>query len=108
MAVNEYRRRFRSQVNITVINDANEGGVNFSRSEYSVEVSESARAGESLVTLQAAAGSGARLLYGLSAARAPAHASLFRLNELTGALELARALDRYGPTEATPAAATRR
>ncbi|XP_032512432.2 fat-like cadherin-related tumor suppressor homolog isoform X2 [Danaus plexippus] len=81
-------------VNITVINDANEGGVNFSRSEYSVEVSESARAGESLVTLQAAAGSGARLLYGLSAARAPAHASLFRLNELTGALELARALDR--------------
>lgn len=81
-------------MNITVINDANEGGVTFSRSEYVVEVSEAARAGEALLTLQAAAGAGARLLYGLSAARAPADLAGFRLRELTGVLELARPLDR--------------
>ncbi|XP_064074743.1 fat-like cadherin-related tumor suppressor homolog [Vanessa tameamea] len=83
-----------TSINITVINDANEGGVTFSRSEYVVEVSESARAGEALVTLRASAGAAARLLYGLHAARAPRDLSLFRLNELTGVLELARPLDR--------------
>ncbi|CAG4938447.1 unnamed protein product [Parnassius apollo] len=93
-------------VNISVINDANEGGVEFEQEQYSVEVSESARAGDTVLTLRArvragagagaGAGTGAapRLLYGLQGARAPADVSLFRLHELTGVLELARPLDR--------------
>ncbi|RVE45660.1 hypothetical protein evm_009675 [Chilo suppressalis] len=79
-------------VNVTVINDANEDGVSFSLDEYIVETSESRRAGEALVALQAR-GAG-RLLYGLLAARAPASLPLFRLHELTGVLELAQPLDR--------------
>ncbi|XP_063375219.1 fat-like cadherin-related tumor suppressor homolog [Cydia amplana] len=87
-------------VNITVINDANEAGVTFSREEYTVDVSESARAGEALAALRAHTGErehekeGERLLYGLLAARAPASARLFRVHELTGVLELAQLLDR--------------
>lgn len=79
-------------MNITVVNDANEGGVRFSRAQYAVEAAESTRAGEALAALQAT-GAG-RLLYGLHAARAPASARLFRLHELTGVLELAAPLDR--------------
>ncbi|KAI5643562.1 cadherin domain-containing protein [Phthorimaea operculella] len=79
-------------VNITVINDANEGGVSFSREEYVVEAAESLRVGEALAVLQAH-GAG-RLLYGLHEARAPASLKLFRLHELTGVLELAQPLDR--------------
>lgn len=82
-----------SQVNITVINDANEDGVRFSRALYAVEALESTRVGEALAAPQAK-GAG-RLLYGLHAARAPASARLFRLHELTGVLELAMPLDRY-------------
>ncbi|XP_037297103.1 fat-like cadherin-related tumor suppressor homolog isoform X2 [Manduca sexta] len=89
-------------VNITVINDANENGVSFTRDEYVVETSEATRVGEALVVLQASAGlateagagAGARLLYGLHAARAPASLGLFRLHELSGVLELAHPLDR--------------
>lgn len=80
-----------------MINDANEGGVAFTRREYVVEVSEAARAGDALVTLHATAGDAVpapRLLYGLAAARAPRDLALFRLHELTGVLELARPLDR--------------
>lgn len=80
------------QVNVSVINDAHEGGVSFSRAEYVVETSEARRAGEALVALHAA-GAG-RLLYGLHAARAAASLPLFRLHELTGVLELAQPLDR--------------
>lgn len=61
-------------------------------------MSEAARAGDALVTLQATAGVNApapRLLYGLAAARAPRDLALFRLHELTGVLELARPLDRF-------------
>ncbi|XP_072941689.1 fat-like cadherin-related tumor suppressor homolog isoform X2 [Epargyreus clarus] len=74
----------------------NEAGVSFSQAEYVVEVSEAARAGEALVALRAAAPGApdARLLYGISAARAPRDLALFRLHELTGVLELARPLDR--------------
>ncbi|KAH9632152.1 hypothetical protein HF086_006586 [Spodoptera exigua] len=79
-------------VNVTVINDANEGGVSFSQEQYVVETSEASRAGEALVAL-AAAGAG-RVLYGLAATRAPASARLFRLHELSGVLELAQPLDR--------------
>ncbi|CAH1634963.1 unnamed protein product [Spodoptera littoralis] len=79
-------------VNITVINDANEGGVAFTQDEYIVETSEATRVGEALVALRAT-GAG-RLLYGVHAARAPASARLFRLHELSGVLELAHALDR--------------
>ncbi|KAI8439843.1 hypothetical protein MSG28_001312 [Choristoneura fumiferana] len=88
------------QVNITVINDMNEEGVSFSRSEYVVDVSEEARVGEALARgreRERDAGEGAggeRLLYGLHAARAPASLPLFRLHELTGVLELAQPLDR--------------
>lgn len=83
-------------MNITVINDANEGGVSFTREEYIVETSEATRVGEALVALRAsAAGAGdARLLYGLHAARAPSSARLFRLHEFSGVLELAHPLDR--------------
>ncbi|XP_026738536.1 fat-like cadherin-related tumor suppressor homolog [Trichoplusia ni] len=97
-------------VNITVINDANEGGVAFSQEEYVVETSEATRVGEALAALRAHAASGApagpaapgpaapgptaRLLYGLHAARAPSSARLFRLHELSGVLELAHPLDR--------------
>ncbi|XP_047023780.1 fat-like cadherin-related tumor suppressor homolog [Helicoverpa zea] len=80
-------------VNITVINDANEGGVSFSQEEYVVETSEATRVGEALVALRAGGGAG-RLLYGVHAARAPASARLFRLHELSGVLELAHPLDR--------------
>ncbi|CAB3222731.1 unnamed protein product [Arctia plantaginis] len=81
-----------ASVNISVINDANEGGVSFARELYAVETSESARPGEALVALRA--GPAARLLYGLHAARAPASLPLFRLHELSGVLELAQPLDR--------------
>lgn len=84
-------------MNITVINDANEGGVSFTQEEYVVETSEATRVGEALVVLQASAGGGAgagRLLYGVHATRAPASARLFRLHELSGVLELAHPLDR--------------
>ncbi|KAL0839199.1 hypothetical protein ABMA28_015971 [Loxostege sticticalis] len=79
-------------VNVTVINDANEGGVSFSREEYVVETSEARRPGEALVALHAS-GAG-RLLYGLHAAKATHSLTLFRLHELTGVLELAQPLDR--------------
>lgn len=79
---------------MTVINDADEGGVSFSREQYTAEASESARAGEALVALAARAAGGARLLYGVHATRAPASAPLFRLRELSGVLELAQPLDR--------------
>ncbi|XP_049865459.1 fat-like cadherin-related tumor suppressor homolog [Pectinophora gossypiella] len=79
-------------VNITVINDANEAGVSFSREEYIVEAEESVRVGEALAALQAHGAT--RLLYGIHAARAPASLELFRLHELTGVLELAQPLDR--------------
>ncbi|XP_059061183.1 fat-like cadherin-related tumor suppressor homolog, partial [Achroia grisella] len=88
-------------VNISVINDANEEGVSFSREEYAVEVAEGAGAGagagagrtEAPLAALRAAGRG-RLLFGLHAARAPASAALFRLHELSGVLELAHPLDR--------------
>lgn len=88
---------------MTVINDANEAGVRFSRDEYVVETSESTRVGEALVALQAgvggaaggAGGAGAaRVLYGVRGWRAPASGALFRLHEVSGVLELARPLDR--------------
>ena len=87
------------QVNITVINDANEGGVSFTQEEYVVETSEATRVGEALVALRASAGGAggagaARLLYGVHASRAPASARLFRLHEFSGVLELAHPLDR--------------
>lgn len=88
------------QVNITVINDANEDGVRFSRAQYSVEALESTRVGEALAALHAD-GAG-RLLYGLHAARAPASLKLFRLHELTGVLELAVPLDRYSVALSVP------
>lgn len=75
-----------------MINDANEGGVSFSREEYVVETSEARRPGEALVALHAS-GAG-RLLYGLHAAKATHSLPLFRLHELTGVLELAQPLDR--------------
>ncbi|CAH2063954.1 unnamed protein product, partial [Iphiclides podalirius] len=106
VSASDGRRTAYAAVNITVINDSNEGGVEFEREEYTVDVSESARAGDSLLVLRAAVrgkgggggegGEPQRLLYGLHATRAPADASLFRLHELTGVLELARPLDRWG------------
>ncbi|XP_060800580.1 fat-like cadherin-related tumor suppressor homolog isoform X2 [Amyelois transitella] len=81
-----------TSVNITVINDANEGGVSFSSPEFLVETSEARAAGSALAAL-GARGAG-RLLFGLHAARAPASLALFRLHELSGVLELARPLDR--------------
>ncbi|XP_068628013.1 fat-like cadherin-related tumor suppressor homolog [Battus philenor] len=94
-------------VNVTVINDANEGGVQFERENYTVEVSEAARVGDTLLALRAAVvgaegaanTAGQRLLYGVHATRAPADAALFRLHELTGVLELARPLDRESSAE---------
>lgn len=79
-------------MNVSVINDANEGGVSFAREHYAVEALESARPGEALVALRAAPER--RLLFGLHAARAPASLPLFRLHELSGVLELAQPLDR--------------
>ncbi|XP_075972507.1 FAT atypical cadherin kugelei isoform X2 [Anticarsia gemmatalis] len=94
-------------VNVSVINDANEGGVSFVRDSYSVETSEATRVGEALVAVRAepagpappaapgaAPAPGARLLYGIHATRAPASAALFRLHEFSGVLELAQPLDR--------------
>ncbi|CAK1577864.1 unnamed protein product [Parnassius mnemosyne] len=104
VSVTDGRNTVYTTVNISVINDANEGGVEFEQEQYSVEVSESARPGDVLLRLQARVRGGAgagrmgetpqRLLYGLQGARAPADAALFHLHELTGALELARPLDR--------------
>ncbi|XP_045763036.1 fat-like cadherin-related tumor suppressor homolog isoform X2 [Maniola jurtina] len=94
VSVSDGRSAAHTLVDVTVVNDAHEAGVLFSRDEYVVEVSESARAGAALVTLEATAGTGARLLFGLHAARAPRDLQLFRLDELTGVLELARPLDR--------------
>nr|XP_034825226.1 fat-like cadherin-related tumor suppressor homolog [Maniola hyperantus] len=94
VSVSDGRSATHALVDVTVVNDAHEDGVLFSRAEYVVEVSESARAGAALVTLEATAGAGARLLFGLHAARAPRDLQLFRLDELTGVLELARPLDR--------------
>ncbi|KAJ0179077.1 hypothetical protein K1T71_004789 [Dendrolimus kikuchii] len=83
-------------VRVSVVNDADEGGVSFPREEYALEVSEAARVGDALVALgaRAAGPGGGRLLYGVHAARAPASARLFRLHEFSGVLELAAPLDR--------------
>lgn len=102
-------------MNITVVNDVHEGGVEFERDLYTVEVSESARAGDTLLALRArvrpppgaplaaprVAAPEPRLLYGILAARVPTDAALFRLHELTGVLELARPLDRCAPPALT-------
>ncbi|VVD05385.1 unnamed protein product [Leptidea sinapis] len=91
------------QVNVTVVNDATEGGVWFSRAVYSAEVAEGAAPGARLLRVEAgprggaggvAEGGAARLLYGLRDARRPSDLELFRLHELTGELELAKPLDR--------------
>ncbi|XP_041973434.1 fat-like cadherin-related tumor suppressor homolog [Aricia agestis] len=94
VSVTDGARTTHALVAVTVINDAHEGGVAFERERYAVDVSEAARPGEALVALRAAAAGGARLLYGVLAARAPRDLPLFRLHELTGVLELARPLDR--------------
>ncbi|XP_039746236.1 fat-like cadherin-related tumor suppressor homolog [Pararge aegeria] len=94
VSVSDGRRAAHALVNVSVINDAHEGGVAFARAAYALDVPESARAGEALLALGAAAGRGARLLFGLHAARAPRDLGLFRLHELSGVLELARPLDR--------------
>lgn len=80
-----------------MVNDGDEGGVSFSQDEYEVQAEESAPPGAALARLEAHAAGGGRLLYGLHAARAPASLPLFRLHELSGALELAQPLDRYPP-----------
>ncbi|KPJ14084.1 Fat-like cadherin-related tumor suppressor-like [Papilio machaon] len=109
VSISDGRRALYTTVNITVVNDVHEGGVEFERELYTVEVSESARAGDTLVALrarvrpapgaQAGAAPEPRLLYGILAARVPADAALFRLHELTGVLELARPLDRFASEE---------
>ncbi|CAK1553844.1 unnamed protein product [Leptosia nina] len=81
-------------LDVTVVNDANEGGVRFSQEQYEISASEALPPGSPLVTLQARAGVDSRLLYGLHATRAPADLALFRLHEITGVLELAKPLDR--------------
>lgn len=99
----------RAQVVVNVVNDGDEGGVSFSQEEYVVTASESAPAGAALARLQARAAGGGRLLYGLHAARAPASLPLFRLHELSGALELAQPLDRYADVgRATPTCGLRK
>ncbi|XP_047519236.1 fat-like cadherin-related tumor suppressor homolog isoform X1 [Pieris napi] len=81
-------------LHVSVVNDANEGGVDFARDLWELEVSEASRPGIALATLTARAGTDERLLYGIHAARAPASLALFRLHELSGVLELAAPLDR--------------
>ncbi|KAG7305207.1 hypothetical protein JYU34_009245 [Plutella xylostella] len=85
-------------VNITVVNDLNEGGLTFSQEQYTIEVDEDTRVGAALAAVHAGPPGGGdrglRVLYGILAARAPASMPLFRLQELSGVLELAQPLDR--------------
>ncbi|XP_052738209.1 fat-like cadherin-related tumor suppressor homolog isoform X2 [Bicyclus anynana] len=94
VSVSDGRGAAHALLHVAVVNDAHEAGVAFSRDEYAAEVSEGARPGAELLRLRATAGEGARLLFGLQAARAPRDLALFRLDELTGSLALARPLDR--------------
>ncbi|GBP81327.1 Fat-like cadherin-related tumor suppressor homolog [Eumeta japonica] len=96
VSVTDGRHAAYGSVAVIVINDVNEDGVHFARDRYDVDVEESARPGAALVALRAA-GAG-RLLYGLHAARTPASLALFRLDSLTGVLELAAPLDRETAT----------
>lgn len=79
-------------VRVTVVNDALEDGVRFSRDLYEVAVDEDAPPDRLLLTLRAEGGP--RLRYGLLAARRKHDERLFRLDEESGELRLAAPLDR--------------
>lgn len=75
--------------------DSNDHRPEFSRSVYSIDISENVPVGTEVLQLHASdRDEDNKVLFGLHGARTHASLEIFQLNSVTGSLSLARQLDR--------------
>lgn len=76
--------------------DSNDHRPEFSRPVYSVDISENVPVDTIVITLHASdRDEDSKVLFGIHGVRTPASFDTFRLDSLTGAITLAKQLDRY-------------
>lgn len=75
--------------------DSNDHRPEFSRPVYSVDISENVPVDTVVITLHASdRDEDSKVLFGIHAARTPSSLEIFKLDSLTGAIKLAKQLDR--------------